>query len=357
MVVPELAHAAVAPPGVGVHDRAGGGRGLDERAQRVPGGVLEDRQAQASRAAAADLDGDPDERLLAALAAARKAFLVAAQEELVDLDLALERLALGGDHRATQLVQHRPRRLMTAEPELTLQLPGRDPRMKRRDQIRRPKPRAQRQARAVHHRPRRHRRLQPTTGTDPQMPTGLGARARPAASRTHEPLRPPRTEQILTARRLGREALLKLQHRQREVWTRHPAKLRNHPDGANPVRTCGVLHAIKEMAGHSSPRSWARSRIHATTSSYVASLAATRSTMPPSASMSGGPHPMPLASRNRAVRRNAARLLASGRGWFLARCWSSTAAYSTSVGYASVPPNDAKGACRADSASASRGSA
>ena len=34
----------------------------------------------------------------------------------------------------------------------------------------------------------------------------------------------------------------------------------------------------------------------------------------------------------------------SGSGWFLARCSSKTAACSTIVGYASTPPNDAKGA-------------
>jgi hypothetical protein len=71
------------------HDRALGRRGPDERAERVPRGVGEDLQPQAPGAATADLDRDPDERLLAALAAAPQPFFVAAEEELVDLDLAL----------------------------------------------------------------------------------------------------------------------------------------------------------------------------------------------------------------------------------------------------------------------------
>jgi hypothetical protein len=57
-----------------------------------------------------------------------------------------------------------------------------------------------------------------------------------------------------------------------------------------------------------------RSRIHVTTSSWLASPAATRSTVPASASTRGGLHRRPVASTKRAVSRNAARLSASGRG-------------------------------------------
>jgi len=48
-------------------------------------------------------------------------------DALVDLDNTSERLPLGIDHGATQFVEYRPRRLVPLEPELALQLQGRDP--------------------------------------------------------------------------------------------------------------------------------------------------------------------------------------------------------------------------------------
>ncbi len=54
------------------------------------------------------------------LSAALEALLVPAKEELVDLDLAFERISLRDDHRATELVQHRSGRLVATDPELAL---------------------------------------------------------------------------------------------------------------------------------------------------------------------------------------------------------------------------------------------
>jgi hypothetical protein len=95
VLVAERSQPAVAWPPVGVHDRAGRRRCLQEGVERVAGGVLEHLQAQAPGAAPTDLDRDADERLLAALAAAAQALLQAAQEELVGLDLALSGSRLG----------------------------------------------------------------------------------------------------------------------------------------------------------------------------------------------------------------------------------------------------------------------
>ncbi len=162
---------------------------------------------------------------------------MAAQEELVDLHLALEQLALGGDHRGSQLVKHRPGGLVTPDPELALKLLGADPGVKRRGQIRRPEPRAQLQPGLVHDRARRDRRLPPARRADPQVTARLTADTARVAAGADEPLRPPRREQVLPARLLGPEALLELQDRQRKVGARHATKLRHHPDGANPVRT------------------------------------------------------------------------------------------------------------------------
>ena len=228
MVVAVLGQDSVGLQPVGVHDRAGRGRGLGESLSVGPEASGSTARRRRPEPGAADLDRDADERLLAALAAAFEAFLVAAEEELVDLDLALQQLALGRDHRPAQLLQHQPRGLIARQPELALELLGRDPRMVRGDQVGRPEPRPQRRARPVHHRPGRHRRLLPAVPCTPQMPAPASRRRRGADPHagTHEPLRPARREQVLAARLLGREALLELQDAQRVRRPRHPTKLR-----------------------------------------------------------------------------------------------------------------------------------
>jgi hypothetical protein len=112
--------------------------------------------------------------------------------------------------------------------------------MERGDQVGRPEPRPQRQPGLVHDRPRRDRRLAPARRADPQMTTRLCARLPRAAAWAGESLRPPRSEQVLTACFLSPEPLLELQDRQRVVRARHPTKLRNRPDGADRVRTSGL---------------------------------------------------------------------------------------------------------------------
>nr|WP_324333656.1 tyrosine-type recombinase/integrase [Baekduia sp.] len=72
--------------------------------------------------------------------------------------------------------------------------------------------------------------------------------------------------------------------------------------------------------------------IHATPSSRVTLHAAMSSTMDASIVTSSLFQCRPLASRKRAVSRNAARLLPSGSGWFWARCAMTTAACSSSSG-------------------------
>ena len=101
----------------------------------------------------------------------------------------------------------------------------------------------------------------------------------------------------------------------------------SRPSGG-PIRTRSRLpHAgrpqsngCQEMPRGSSPSLRVRSRIQSTISSWAASPTATLSTMPASMSTSGARQVRPLASRKRAVSRNAARLSASGSGWLLAMC-------------------------------------
>ncbi len=124
VVIAVLGQDAVGLQAVGVHDRAGLGGCLGEVAQRGCGGVGEHLEAQAPGAVAADLDRDSDQHLLSALAPASEAFFVAAEEELVDLDHALEQLTLRGDHRAAQLLEDQPRGLIPRQAELALELLG-----------------------------------------------------------------------------------------------------------------------------------------------------------------------------------------------------------------------------------------
>lgn len=198
-------------------------RRLRERLERPRLRVLQNLEAKASRSLPANLHRGAAEHLLAVLATALEAFLVAAEEELVDLDLFLEQLAAGGNHRRPQLVQHRPGRLMATEPELALKLLGADPGMERCDQIGGPEPGPQRGARPVHHGPGGDRGLVAAGRADPQVPTGLGARIAAAATRAEEAVGPARGEQVLPARLLGAEVPLELQDRQGIVGRATPA--------------------------------------------------------------------------------------------------------------------------------------
>lgn len=101
MVIAVLGQDAVGLQTVGVDDRAFLGGGLGEREQRGSGRVRQHLKAQPTRAASPDLDRHGAQRLLPALTATFEAFLVPAEEELVDLDLEL--LTLRSDHCARSL--------------------------------------------------------------------------------------------------------------------------------------------------------------------------------------------------------------------------------------------------------------
>ena len=120
VVIAAVAQGDVTLPAVGVHAGAGSDVGGDEVVQRAPGRVVQQLQAQPSRASTADLDGDADQGLVVA---ATPAVLgtTAADQTLVDFDRTDKRLARGSNHRPAQLVQHEPRRLIPGDPKLALQ--------------------------------------------------------------------------------------------------------------------------------------------------------------------------------------------------------------------------------------------
>src|SRR5665809_51769 len=179
----------------------------------------------------ANLNRGTDERLLAALAAAFEALLVPAEPEVVDLYLALQGLALGSHHRPAQLLQDQPRRLVAREPELALQLLGRDPGVMGGDQIGGPEPGPQRGARSVHHRPGRDRGLQSAGRALPEVPALEHPGATPSATGADEALRPARRREVVEACGLSREAVLELHDRAREAWPSHRRTVGRVPDG------------------------------------------------------------------------------------------------------------------------------
>ena len=91
-------------------------RALDERDQAVLGDIVDALQSNPPETLGVlDLDGDRDDRLGVGLPAEHAAFNPA-QVGLVDLDQAGQSLAAGTDHRLAVAVQHRPRRLVGAQP-------------------------------------------------------------------------------------------------------------------------------------------------------------------------------------------------------------------------------------------------
>ena len=101
---------------VGMDSRSRLDRAFDERDQAVLGDVVDALQSNPPETLGVlDLDGDRDDRLGVGLPAEYAAFNPA-QVGLVDLDPASKAPAAGTDHRLAVAVQHRPRRLVGAEP-------------------------------------------------------------------------------------------------------------------------------------------------------------------------------------------------------------------------------------------------
>jgi hypothetical protein len=108
--------AVIAAPAVGMDDRPVGRGRPGKGGQRAGGPVGQDREAKPSRARPADLDRHPAKRLLPALTPAAPAFLEPSEDELVDLHVVFQRLALGSHHRAAKLLQDQPCGLIAESP-------------------------------------------------------------------------------------------------------------------------------------------------------------------------------------------------------------------------------------------------
>ena len=119
----------------------------------------------------------------------------------VDFHEVCQRVAVRVDHGATQSLQQKPRRLVTAQPELCLKLQRRHAVGMAGHDVRREKPCPERQMAGVHHRPGCDRGLASATGAFRGRALALQGPAFAGAARgTNEALRPAPVRQILRTR-------------------------------------------------------------------------------------------------------------------------------------------------------------
>lgn len=136
------------------------GGALDKRHQTFPRNVREAPPADAADAAPAFLGRHRDNDLLSGSPAA-VACVAPANVGFIDLNLATKMIATGSNHRAAQLVQPGPGRLVAAQTQLPLQVQGAHPVLLAGDKPHRQKPRPQRFSGVLENRARRQRRLPP----------------------------------------------------------------------------------------------------------------------------------------------------------------------------------------------------
>ena len=154
-------NADVAGPAVGLGNGVGIGGGFDEAAEvgSAVGGDL--GQAQAARDdSIPQFDGADDQHLAVVAAPLPAAGGIVPGPEgkagLVDFDQARQRVALGIEHRRTQLVGEQPSTSVRADAELLLELQGGDAIGMGRHQVGGPEPDGERQLAGVQHRPGCH---------------------------------------------------------------------------------------------------------------------------------------------------------------------------------------------------------
>ena len=150
--------AVIAGPAVGDDAAARLDAAGHERAEPGAGRVRQHgHPAPADAFRLADLDRDAGQDLLAGLPPAAQAVLLPADERLVHLHRPGQPAASRPHQRRPQPVQHRPGRLIGADLQGPLQIPGRDPVLGSGEQPAGMEPHGQRRAGLVEDRPCRHR--------------------------------------------------------------------------------------------------------------------------------------------------------------------------------------------------------
>src|SRR5512132_1295087 len=176
-----LAEYAIAPPAIGVGGFATAEVFFDEGSEGAGRDVGDRAESDPATAPPSLLHHGGDDRLLLGRPP-RFARLRTAEVALVDLDLAGQRLAIGPHHGAADLLQPRPRRLITAEAELALQFGGRDALLRRGDLEDGAKPQRQRLLALFEDRPGDHRDLAATAGALVDHPLRRQEICRPTAA-------------------------------------------------------------------------------------------------------------------------------------------------------------------------------
>jgi len=189
--------------------------------------IRRDYQPHAARAIGSFLHRDQHDHRFASfqLATPAQAGLGSANPGIVDLHVAVQRLAGRVDHGATEFVQEQPRGLVPANAQLPLQEQRGDAALVRGHQVRRPKPDRQRGLGPMEHRARRQRDLVPTLRAFAPMPLAEGIRSPTLAARTSKPVGPSTRLQVLPAGRFVSELLLELPEAGRERRAGHGGTL------------------------------------------------------------------------------------------------------------------------------------
>ena len=220
MLVARLLQPFVTAPSVRVDRTAGLDGPLDKRDEALCGDVVERAQSDPSTRSAADFDCQRDGRLRLHLAA-NHVLLLAADICVVDLDFAAKLLPIRVDRRPAQLMEHRPRGLVTRKAKLALELKRRYPRRQRRHEVRRAEPLHQRRTSRVHDRASGDGDLIPAWFALIQATPGQCEGLLPPATRADESVGPAALHQIGRTGLLGGEQRLKLCQRSREARTGH----------------------------------------------------------------------------------------------------------------------------------------
>ena len=199
-----LREFVVAAPGVGEHDRARSDRVADERHETVTRGVGDVAQTHTPESSwSHEFDGDHDDALRGPTTAFA-AVVDAADEGLVDFDLAREGIPVHPHHRHPVAVQHRPGDLVRHTERLS-EGEGRHSVLRRHELPAGLEPSPKWGAGLVEDRPRRHRRLMPARSAD-QATTALAPRlAYHSTHRAPEPLRPAKALEVGATGLLVRE--------------------------------------------------------------------------------------------------------------------------------------------------------
>ncbi len=215
-VKPEVRLQADVPfPAVGVDRAVGLDSLLDEAVQLLLGRSADALHTDPSYPRAVFLGGDGYQCFFLRLPSAQSLFC-APHIGLVDLHATAEPFSAGPHHREPQFVQQRPGGTVASQTQDALQSQCARPVFLAGHPPHGPKPGAQRQARVLENRARRHRSLIIALPTPQQAPPA-GPSSPPSTAGTHKTLWPAQLHQILATRLLSGKTPLKLLQRPRVV--------------------------------------------------------------------------------------------------------------------------------------------